>query len=139
MRNVLIFSLLAGLAGCANMANPFSSTPPTPSTPATPVFFQEWSSALDASALTAISQAAKVANAEPGTKVIVTGAADTLGSAQANKYLSETRAQVVADQLVADGVEASRIKTRSVGETAAPGVASGMPAQFSRRVTIAIE
>jgi outer membrane protein OmpA-like peptidoglycan-associated protein len=135
MRKVLMLGLLGGLAGCAALDN----TPPTPSTPATPVFFQEWSSALDASALTAISQAAKVAIAEPGAKVIVTGAADTLGSAQANKYLSETRAQVVADQLVTDGVEASRIKTRSIGETAAPGVASGVPAQFSRRVTIAIE
>jgi outer membrane protein OmpA-like peptidoglycan-associated protein len=135
MRKVLMLGLLGGLAGCAALDN----TPPTPSTPATPVFFQEWSSALDSSALTAIAQAAKVANAEPGAKVIVTGAADTLGSAQANKYLSETRAQVVADQLVADGVEASRIKTKSIGETEAPGVTSGMPAQFSRRVTIAIE
>ncbi len=135
MRKVLMLGLLAGLAGCAGM----DSAPPTPSTPATPVFFQEWSSALDASALTAISQAAKVAIAEPGAKVIVTGAADTVGSAQANKYLSETRAQVVADQLVADGVEASRIKTKSIGETEAPGMASGAPAQFSRRVTIAIE
>ena len=53
-----------------------------------------------------IAAAAKAALADPAAPVVVTGAADTVGSALANKYMSEARAQVVSDALVADGVAA---------------------------------
>ncbi len=138
MQKFLVFSVLFSvsglLSGCATLG---IGAPPVPSTPATPVFFQEWSAALDQAALSTIASAASVANQEPDAKVVVTGAADTIGSAAANKYLAKTRAQVVADQLVADGVAASRIKVKSIGEVAAPSQA-GVPAQFSRRALIQI-
>jgi outer membrane protein OmpA-like peptidoglycan-associated protein len=124
-------TVLAALAGCA--------TPTTPADlpPAVPVFFQSWSAALDASALNAIATAASVAKANPTDDVLVTGAADSVGSSQANIYISQTRAQVVADQLVADGVSRDRIKTKGAGEvpTMAP---NGSPAQIGRRVLIQV-
>jgi outer membrane protein OmpA-like peptidoglycan-associated protein len=130
MKKFLTISLLCSLAGCV-------SSPPLPAGPATPVFFQSFSAALDESALTAIAAAAKAANQQPDARVTVTGAADSVGSVPANKYLSETRAQVVADALVSDGVSADRIHILGVGITPAPGPA-GTPAQSARRVLVQI-
>jgi outer membrane protein OmpA-like peptidoglycan-associated protein len=141
MRKTILFSLLStslALTGCADL--PGMGVPPTPMTPATPVFFQSFSAALDEAALTTIAAAAKAANAEPDARVTVIGAADTVGSMKANKYLSETRAQVVSDALVADGVAQSRIKIKAVGEVATPTAdgTPGTPAQAGRRVLISI-
>ncbi len=139
MRKILMFSLLAALTGCAGMMQSADqSPPPIPTTPDTPVFFQQWSARLDDAALTTIATAAAAANKLPNAPIIVSGAADTVGSQTANADLSLTRAQVVADQLVADGVAKSRITTKAVGEVAAPGIPSDMPAQFSRRALIHI-
>jgi outer membrane protein OmpA-like peptidoglycan-associated protein len=131
MKKILMISLLGSLAGCV-------SSPPAPAGPATPVFFQSFSSALDESALTAITAAAKAASQQPNAQVTVTGAADSVGSVLANKYLSETRAQVVADALVSDGVSADRIHIHGVGIASAPG-AAGTPAQSARRVLIQLD
>ncbi|HVE22662.1 MAG TPA: OmpA family protein [Acidocella sp.] len=103
-----------------------------------PVFFQPWSAAISKTASETIAAAARAALADPSTSVIVTGAADTVGSALANKYMSEARAQVVSDALAADGVAASRIKVRASGATEAPGAAPGSYAQFSRRALIQV-
>ena len=130
MKKFLTISLLCGLAGCV-------VSPPASTSPATPVFFQSFSAVLDESALAAIASAAKAANQQPDARVTVTGAADSVGSIQANKYLSETRAQVVADALVSDGVSADRIHIRGVGIASAPG-AAGAPAQSARRVLVQI-
>lgn len=130
MKKFLTISLLCGLAGCV-------TAPSAPAGPATPVFFQSFSAALDESALTAIAAAAKAANQQPDARVTVTGAADSVGSVVANKYLSETRAQVVADALVSDGVSAGRIHMRAAGIVPAPGP-NGTPAQSARRVLVQI-
>jgi len=97
------------------------------------VFFQEWSAAIDPPAANAISEAAQWANDHPGAVVKVTGYADPTGSAAANDYMSRTRAQVVADQLVADGVDRSRIVLGAQGATGFM-----QTSQESRRVEIAI-
>jgi outer membrane protein OmpA-like peptidoglycan-associated protein len=133
MKRILSISVLAATLASYAMPATAQQSPP----PAVPVFFQPWSAALDGHALSAISSAAKVANANPGDDVLVTGAADSVGSAQANVYMSETRAQVVADQLVVDGVKEDRIKIKGVGIV--PSMAPvGTPAQFSRRVLIQV-
>jgi outer membrane protein OmpA-like peptidoglycan-associated protein len=103
-----------------------------------PVFFQPWSAAIDANAGSTISIAAKAAQASPDAPVVVTGSADTVGSEAANKDLAQTRAQVVADALVADGVATSRVAVVSAGEVSSPGTAAGSFAQFSRRVLIQV-
>lgn len=131
MKRFLCMTVLAALAGCA------TPQPQAPLPPAVPVFFQQWSAALDSSALNAIASAAQVAQANPTQDVLVTGAADSVGSVKANVYLSETRAQVVSDQLVADGVAQDRIKIKADGVVPSM-VPNGTPAQIARRVLIQV-
>ncbi len=137
MDKFLVISMLAGIlgvfSGCATLSPPAQTGPETP---ATVVFFQPFSAALDAPALAAIATAASQANAAPDQPVLVTGAADTVGSKKANALLSRTRAQVVADTLEADGVAPSRIRVKGIGETTAPG--TNLPGQFDRRALIQI-
>lgn len=133
MKKLLILGILAGLGGCASMLAP--SGPPLSTTP---VFFQSFSAALDQSALDSIAGAAKAAAANPDAPVTVVGAADSVGSAKANQYLSETRAQVVADQLVSDGVAQDRLRIHARGTIQPTFAASGTPVQGARRVLIEI-
>jgi outer membrane protein OmpA-like peptidoglycan-associated protein len=130
MKKILLLSMLAGLGGCAGE--------PQITSPAIPVFFQPFSAALDQPALDTIASAAKTANAQPNVPVAVIGAADSVGSELANKYLSQTRAQVVADQLMADGVAQSRLRIHGRGIIQPTDGASGTPVQAARRVLIAI-
>ncbi len=132
MRKILIVCGLAGLSGCAV---PLGDT--TPVGPATPVFFQPFSAALDAPAEAVIASTAQAAKISPQMRVIVTGAADSVGSEKMNYYLSETRAQIVADTLMQDGVPEERIEIRANGtaQAIAP-VQTGTPAQSARRVLI---
>jgi outer membrane protein OmpA-like peptidoglycan-associated protein len=97
------------------------------------VFFQEWSAAIDPAASGAITEAAEWAKDHPGAAVKVIGYADPTGSATANEYMSRTRAQVVADQLVTDGVDRARIVLGAQGATGFT-----LTSQESRRVEIAI-
>lgn len=127
---VMSFVAIANLAGSvpAATAGPRSFA----------VFFQPWSAAISETASHTIAAAAKAASADPAAPVTVIGAADTVGSALANKYMSETRAQVVLDALVADGVAASRIEVSAIGAANAPGAAPGSYAQYSRRVLVQV-
>jgi len=97
------------------------------------VFFQEWSAAIDAPASTAITGAAQWAKDHPDAVVKVIGYADPTGSGAANDSMSQTRAQVVADQLVTDGVDRNRI---GLGAEGATGFTQ--TSQESRRVEIVI-
>lgn len=133
MKKLLILSVLAGLAGCAELEGPVGPPPP-----ATPVFFQPFSAALDQPALTTIATIAKAANEQPDAPVTVIGAADSVGDPQANLYLSKTRAQVVADQLVADGVDRARLRIHARGEIRPTSEAPGGPVQAARRVLVEI-
>ncbi len=125
----LAFALIAATGGSAFAQSPTSSYP---------VFFQPWSAAIDANAAKTIAIAAKTAAANPTYPVVVTGSADTVGGAQANKDMALTRAQVVADALAADGVAESRIAVVSTGAISSPGSTPGSYAQFSRRVLIQV-
>jgi outer membrane protein OmpA-like peptidoglycan-associated protein len=131
MRKFLVISLLCGVSACAYL--PFGG-PPAATSPATPVFFQPFSAALDPDATSAIASAAAAANQAPDAQVTVTGAADTVGSSDANKALSRQRALAVAAQLQADGVAPSRIHAYGIGEAGRPG----NEAQANRRVLIRI-
>lgn len=125
MRRVACLVLVALLTACVQAA------------PAPPhkvvVFFQEWSAAIDPAASAAISAAAQWGKDHPGTILHVTGYADPTGSAQANVYLSLTRAQVVVDQLVIDGIARDRIAMAAQGATNFT-----LTSQESRRVEVAI-
>ncbi len=132
MRKITALLAFAGLLRLA--ATSFAATPDANY----PVFFQPWSAAIDSHGASTIAIAAKAALAHPKDPVIVTGSADTVGGAAANQDIAQTRAQVVADALVADGVPRSRIATVATGALSAPGTAPGSYAQFSRRVLIKV-
>jgi len=95
------------------------------------VYFQEWSAAFDNPALSVIAEAAGWAKTHPDMIVQVVGSADPTGSRAANILLSELRAQVVVDQLAADGVNSQRI-----AQTGQGSVQFALTAQESRRVTV---
>jgi outer membrane protein OmpA-like peptidoglycan-associated protein len=98
------------------------------------VFFQSWSAAMDGSAQAVISKAAEWVKSHPGNFARVHGFASTVGSRQANVLLADLRAQVVADQLMSDGIDAKRIHQRGRGP-----VEFALTPQESRRVEITIE
>lgn len=81
------------------------------------VYFESWSALIQPAAQTIIAAAAASAKQHPAAPVIVTGYASTIGSVAANALLSQLRAQVVDDELVADGVAAIRITHTATGET----------------------
>jgi outer membrane protein OmpA-like peptidoglycan-associated protein len=103
----LVVSLLLAIAAC--------TAPLPPASQKVVVYFQEWSAALDDNAQSAITSAAKWAAANPTLPLTVSGYADPEGSKQANIDLSRTRAQVVKDQLVTDGVSPDRIVLTAYG------------------------
>jgi outer membrane protein OmpA-like peptidoglycan-associated protein len=126
MRRLTVFALLLGLGACATPA----ATPPGPAQ-TFPVFFSEWSASLDQPAMGVIANAADAARKSPNAVVTVVGYADPAGSTEANLYMSRTRAQIVADQLVQDGIPAARIRRTGRGPTDFTATS-----QESRRVEI---
>ncbi len=97
------------------------------------VFFQERSAQLDGPARGVVAAAAAQANKDPAAPVEVTGYTDSGGSPAADVTLSQQRARVVADGLVASGVSPQRLVGKGRGQTGEdPGVAS-------RRVEIAVD
>uniref|UniRef100_A0AB33JE34 OmpA family protein n=2 Tax=unclassified Prevotella TaxID=2638335 RepID=A0AB33JE34_9BACT len=71
---------------------------------------------------------------ENNSNILVTGYADSAtGSVKRNVWLSEHRAQIVADELVKMGIDRSKIKIESKG-----GVAILSPISFDRRATVQI-
>ena len=102
---------------------------------ASSVFFEINSTALNSKKdlvnLEAIASAAK----EAGSKVVVTGSADSkTGSSAWNQKLSEGRAQAVADELVRLGVNRDNITVKAVG-----GVNEISPYTLNRRAVIELK
>lgn len=86
-----------------------------------------------------LTELAKSLNEYPGTDVVIVGHTDERGSEGDNQALSERRARVAADYLGSQGVSASRITTRGLGETepvASNETESGR--QANRRIEVAI-
>lgn len=124
MRRSWILGVLLAIGACAG---------PPPATQPLVVYYQEWSAALDDSAQQIVKSAATWANSHPTLPIVVVGYADPEGSPQANRDLSRTRAQRVADALIADGVAAQRVTVTAHGS-----VGFAMDSQESRRVTISL-
>jgi outer membrane protein OmpA-like peptidoglycan-associated protein len=124
MRRSFVLGVLLAIGACAG---------PPPVTQRLVVYYQEWSAALDDSAQAIVKSAATWANSHPTASVEVAGYADPEGSPQANRDVSRTRAQRVADALVADGVAKERISVTAHGS-----VGFAMDPQESRRVTISL-
>ncbi|MBV8911861.1 MAG: OmpA family protein [Acetobacteraceae bacterium] len=123
-RRALLVGAVLLLAGCVN--------PQSGGGADYVLFFTAQSAALDHPATLILDTAAAEAKAEPGSRIIVAGYADRIGTPQANQILSRLRAQVVADALVERGVSRGRITLRPRGAT------GGDPGVESRRVEILI-
>lgn len=64
-----------------------------------------------------IDEIIKFMNEERQMKVTVIGSADTTGSKEYNLQLSEKRAAYIKNALIEKGINASRLKSKGVGET----------------------
>ncbi len=124
MHRLLLAALVLALGACSTFEAPSRRFV---------VFYSEWSAALDDPGKAVVSGAAEFAKRHPEQPIIVSGFADPEGTAQANVDISRTRAQAVADQLVADGVAPARIQRRARGS-----VNFESSSQESRRVEIAV-
>jgi outer membrane protein OmpA-like peptidoglycan-associated protein len=127
-RAAILVVMLAGLTGCAYVSKQYH-----PAMPTFLVFFSPWSSTLDAGGAQTTSTAAAAALKDPDATVQVVGFASTIGSDAANQTLAQQRAAAVEAQLIADGVDASRVTAMSRGATTYQ-----FTPQESRRVEIDI-
>ena len=119
-----LFGILLGMAACA------PTVAVTPESPAYVVFLTPFSADLDDGAKSVIADASRAAQSVPSRRIVVAGYADRLGMPDTNKTLTKLRAQVVADGLVADGVDRRRIVLQP------KGAVGGDPGVESRRVMI---
>jgi outer membrane protein OmpA-like peptidoglycan-associated protein len=125
MTPYVLASALA-LAGCAGGVKTADRT--------FPVFFDKDSATLDQPAQDIVDRASDVAKASPRAGVTVQGYAEDATTSANSMHLSTDRADVVTASLVANGVDASRVRH------AGNGIASDDDTGVSnRRVDIAVE
>ena len=103
------------------------------------VYFDYDKSNLTPQASTLIQEAASRALQNDIDTVVVSGNTDTSGSSAYNQALSERRARVVREALVANGVSADSIRTEAYGETnLAKATADGVREPLNRRSEVVI-
>jgi outer membrane protein OmpA-like peptidoglycan-associated protein len=119
---------LCMIAGCASNIDPNSRGG------VYPVFFEEFSADISPDAQAIIDTAAAEAKHRHTTLIRVEARANATGSPDATMKIAETRAAVIRDALLRDGVAGSSIRLIPLGQmgTTDTGV---MP----RRVTITLE
>ncbi len=81
------------------------------------VYFDYDKSNLNAEAVDVINKATAIALQNNVDTIVVSGNTDTAGSSAYNQALSERRAAVVREALIAKGFSADRIRTEAYGET----------------------
>lgn len=81
------------------------------------VYFDFGSVAVGSLGMSIVEEAAAQAKRAGVRRIVVTGHADSVGSAQSNLVVSARRAEAVKRALVAYGVDAGRIDTLAMGET----------------------
>ena len=80
------------------------------------IYFRPASARLDAKSRPLLTEVEGVVGKCPSLKVEVSGYTDSDGSPEANKQLSERRAQAVADAIVAAGIPRTQITATGYGE-----------------------
>jgi peptidoglycan-associated lipoprotein len=80
-------------------------------------FFSLGGSALTPYATNSLKKTAKWLSANSGVNITIEGHADTTGTPDLNLALGTRRAEAVSAFLVAEGIDASRIETTSLGDT----------------------
>lgn len=114
--------------------------PAVPDDLAFTVYFDFNKSTLTNEAQTLIAQAARQALSNDIQNVVVEGNADRSGSSAYNQVLSQRRAQIVRDGLIANGVPAERITMRAFGEdNPAKPTEDGIREPLNRRTDVTIK
>ncbi|MBW4024089.1 MAG: OmpA family protein [Proteobacteria bacterium] len=118
MRRKAAFLALAlvGLSGCSPVSR-YVARQYYPAQPRYVIFFSPWSSALDQNGLAAVATAASAVLKDPVSTVHVVGYTSTVGMDEATRQLAEARAEAVRNQIIADGVEESRVTSLARGAT----------------------
>jgi len=98
------------------------------------VYFDEFSANLTPEARAVLADAAKRARETSSRLVRIEARASATGSPAANRRLAETRSQIVADELKADGISPAMLRQIPIGQTG-----SGDPTVAERRVDIVLE
>lgn len=80
------------------------------------VLFETGSSTLLPTALAEIRQLANLLQQNPALRIQINGHTDDVGAADSNLQLSEQRAKAVYEQLLAYGIDASRLRYKGYGE-----------------------
>ena len=134
------FRYAFGVAPLAVMAPAPAAVAPSPVSRSYLVFF-DWDKAeLTARAKAIVSEAAANSTKVQYTRLEVNGYTDTSGTPQYNQGLSIRRAQVVAAELVKDGVPKSAISIHGFGEThLLVQTGAGVREPQNRRVEIIIK
>ena len=78
--------------------------------------FATGSAALNTEAQKEVDNLAAILKAYPGVKVEIAGYTDNTGDAASNKQLSHKRAGAVMGRLIAQGIDASRVKAMGYGQ-----------------------
>jgi outer membrane protein OmpA-like peptidoglycan-associated protein len=107
---------LVGLSGCTHVPQ-YVARQYHPAQPKFVVLFGPDASTLDANGLATVAGAAQVALKDPVSTVQVVGFSSTVGADAASQSLSEARAEAVQTQIVADGVDQSRVTSMARGAT----------------------
>ena len=118
---------MLNIAGIESVDNQIT-TPPTPAeiltetlngiVQASPIQFNTGSADIRTASTPILDQVIEVLNANPDGTVEIGGHTDSDGGADANRELSQQRAQSVLDYLVAGGVDAGRLTAVGFGEDA---------------------
>ena len=107
---------LAMLAACADQGSPPAAAAPQLAGAWYQVFFDTDKTDLSPRGQLIVSKVADVVRTHDEVRVTVIGRTDRAGTAAANMALSERRAELVRDALIAAGVPAARIDTSWLGE-----------------------
>ena len=78
--------------------------------------FASGSNAIPEANKAVLNQAATLMKALPNAQLVINGYTDSVGNADSNKVLSQKRAQAVADYLVAQGVDGSKLTVQGFGQ-----------------------
>jgi outer membrane protein OmpA-like peptidoglycan-associated protein len=97
------------------------------------VYFNEFSAYLSPDAQNVVAEAARFAKENGARAIRVEGRASATGSEAANQHLTETRTQIVYDELAKDGIAPSIIQQQPLGQTTTTDVSV-----MDRRVDIVL-
>jgi outer membrane protein OmpA-like peptidoglycan-associated protein len=81
------------------------------------IYFKTGSAELDRNSEPLLNSVADIANRCPAARIEVTGHTDSVGSREANRQLSESRARSVVSYLAQRGIPAARVESTGYGDT----------------------